>query len=551
MKRFGGITRVISIGLILGMVGFSVASFSKFRTDLEALRKIAKENIYWSASQLEVEMNRFLVAVGRYGLGEDDVDVQDVHDRFDIVWSRIELFRIGEVGERLIAYDANGVVEAVRTALRENEELVLSASREDPAGLRKIILTFEPFHSALHDLSSRVMVGEEARVGAARQTLRENAQRSAVLIAGALAVGVALLLMMNFESRRFRALAARNERLAEDARRAEEAKSRFLTMMSHELRTPMNGVLGLLALIKQRGLPTTQTRLLDQAERSGRQMIDMLTDILDFSALQRDELTLQNREFDVTELRDGLRDLFGAAAKREGVDCEIACLPGSRRRLIGDFNRIRQSLNHLASYVVDTAGARDIRMDLSYADGRLVALLSFDYIGGEGVRWRPDVMLGEVEKKPDHFVTDSLGPAVARGLIGEMGGDVVIEEPGGGRMQVRVSVPCAAVGQAQRPKSPRVLLDIGDPGLAAVCRRVLSGEGAELAAFDAADVDIVALDAGGPDEAERVAAARRRHPASRIVGVGIARDPNAFDAVTTSPVEIGAFRIALDLQKIA
>ncbi|HSG35731.1 MAG TPA: histidine kinase dimerization/phospho-acceptor domain-containing protein, partial [Sphingomonadaceae bacterium] len=270
------------------MVAFSIASFSKFRTDLEALRKIAKEDIYWSASQLEVEMNRFLVAVGRYGLGVEDIDAQEVQDRFDIVWSRVELFRVGEVGERLNAYDRDHVVPNLREALREHEAMVLSASREDLAGLQRIVITFEPFHSELHELSGRVVVGEEARVAAARQTLRENAQRSVALIGGALAVGVALLFMMYFEARRFQALAAHNERLAESARKAGEAKSRFLSMMSHELRTPMNGVLGLLALIKQRGLPTAQNRLLDQAERSGRQMIEILTDILDFSALQRE-----------------------------------------------------------------------------------------------------------------------------------------------------------------------------------------------------------------------------------------------------------------------
>jgi hypothetical protein len=261
-------------------------------------------------------------------------------------------------------------------------------------------------------------------------------------------------------------------------------------------------------------------------------------------------LTLQRDAFDVTDLRDGLRDLFGAAAKREGVDCEIACLPGSRRRLMGDFKRIRQALNHLASHVIDTAGARDIRMDLSYEDGQLVALLSFDYIGG-GDAWRPDVMLGEVEQRPENFVTDSLGPAVARGLIGEMGGDIAIEEPGGGRLHVRVVVPCEAVSESSQPAAPRILLDIRDPGLDAACRRILGGENVTLVGAEAAEISIVAMDAGGVDEAARVESARAANPDARIVGIGIARDADLFDAVTTSPMEIGAFRIALDLKKIA
>ena len=72
-------------------------------------------------------------------------------------------------------------------------------------------------------------------------------------------------------------------------------------MMSHELRTPMNGVLGQLALAKSQGMPEKQLRLVEQAERSGQRMIGMLIDILDFSALQENQLAIDRRAFELSD----------------------------------------------------------------------------------------------------------------------------------------------------------------------------------------------------------------------------------------------------------
>ena len=80
-------------------------------------------------------MNRFLVEVGRLGLDVEHVDERDVQNRFDIMWSRVELFRVGEVGAQLSAYDQNDLVGNLRKALKTHEGMVLSARRDDsPTG---------------------------------------------------------------------------------------------------------------------------------------------------------------------------------------------------------------------------------------------------------------------------------------------------------------------------------------------------------------------------------------------------------------------------------
>ena len=63
----------------------------------------------------------------------------------------------------------------------------------------------------------------------------------------------------------------------------------------------MNGVLGQLALAKSQGMPEKQLRLVEQAERSGQQMIGMLLDIRDFSALQENQLAIDRRAFELSD----------------------------------------------------------------------------------------------------------------------------------------------------------------------------------------------------------------------------------------------------------
>src|SRR6185437_6061556 len=68
----------------------------------------------------------------------------------------------------------------------------------------------------------------------------------------------------------------------QDAKAAAEAKSLFLANISHELRTPMNGVLGMLHLLRQNPALDQRTRLIDEALASGAGLSDLLNDIIDY-----------------------------------------------------------------------------------------------------------------------------------------------------------------------------------------------------------------------------------------------------------------------------
>jgi signal transduction histidine kinase len=100
---------------------------------------------------------------------------------------------------------------------------------------------------------------------------------------------------------RARELADVNERL----RRADEAKSEFLSRMSHELRTPLNAVLGFGQLLQVDTLTKPQMENVAQILRSGRHLLDLINEVLDLSVVEAGRLTLS---VEPVELDDVVRE---------------------------------------------------------------------------------------------------------------------------------------------------------------------------------------------------------------------------------------------------
>lgn len=386
--------------------------------------------------------------------------------------------------------------------------------------------------------------GEERRYSVLREDLSSSSGILTIISAIAVLSSVLLIFVFARETHQFRQLAEQNRILLEASRLANKAKSQFLSMMSHELRTPMNGVLGLLALIKQQGLSGHQNRLMDQAERSGVQMIGLLKDILDFSALQDDQLKLDQKPFEIRNLVTAIKDMFGPVALREGIEFDVRADRTCPDRVIGDFARLRQALTHLATYILETAGASNIAIDLAYGNGALTASISFDYsqIGGE---WEPELIMGNAVRKGDSFASEALGPAVSRGLIERMGGSTKLNNPTPERIAVLVSVP--APEMIVETLLIKVVTQSG--ALEAICRAAFRAENVRfLADDDPRQPHVVMIEAGGEKEAAQLKYCAMAYPQAILVALGKPQDANEFDDFVEVPIDIATVRQAAFMQ---
>jgi PAS domain S-box-containing protein len=148
-----------------------------------------------------------------------------------------------------------------------------------------------------------------------------------------------------------------------DAEAANRAKSLFLANMSHEIRTPMNAVIGLSALGSS--LPDLPPRIAEYLKRihsSSLALLSTLNDILDYSKLEADRVSLEQTEFDLDELLENIIDLFALGAESKGVELVLGVEPGLPAALLGDPLRLGQVLNNLVGNAVKFTEAGHVRL---------------------------------------------------------------------------------------------------------------------------------------------------------------------------------------------
>ncbi len=530
------ITRGLAAVALLGLMMLAILGFRAQEQDMQNLSEYSQEVIYWSTAQAEAEHGRFVAILGQFAVSTPDVTAEDVNRRFDIFWSRIALFREGDVGRRIREYDSElNAVGAVQEALHKHEEAVVNISSDDPPEVFQAILKdFNEAGQKLRALSVKTLAGEENRLARAREAVRDSARLTWMFSMAALALSLLLMGIMLIETRRYRRMAQESADLATRAEAASQAKSRFLTMMSHELRTPMNGVLGLLALVRQTALNDRQERLIDQAERSGRQMSLLLADILDFSDLQSESLVMSRELFSLAELADCVKHAFGPIIEREGVEVVIETDHLTTRRGAGDMVRLRQVLGHFLTFLVDVIGTRDVRVTLVWGESGIEMAIDAAVGGSDQPGWQPEAMFGRGSGEYDDFASDSLGPMIARGLISLMGGSVTLSRPVVGRAKVSISVPMDVT--RERTECVRIDADtITVEAMLAALLRKLSWPLYEAGVANQR-VTAILMEAGGDSEPARAARLRAENPSAHLVAIGSPMRPDVFDSVCAPPL---------------
>ncbi len=145
---------------------------------------------------------------------------------------------------------------------------------------------------------------------------------------------------------------AEAEDQARKARQAEAAKGRFLATMSHEIRTPMNGVLGMAELLMGTELDVEQVDLVSTLRDSGRSLLEILDDVLDFSKVEAGKIKLVEAPFDPGALLEEVVELFVAKTRDQGVELDAVVASRVPSRVVGDAGRLRQVLSNLVGNAV-------------------------------------------------------------------------------------------------------------------------------------------------------------------------------------------------------
>ena len=145
------------------------------------------------------------------------------------------------------------------------------------------------------------------------------------------------------------------KKLTDAISRAEEAnraKNQFLANMSHEMRTPLNGILGMIELLRGTPMTAEQEDFANTIHASSQTLLFLIEDVLDFSKIEAGKITVENNDFDLHALIKITMDMVAQQAREKGLEVSTRIPSRIPFLLRGDPLLIRQILLNLLSNAV-------------------------------------------------------------------------------------------------------------------------------------------------------------------------------------------------------
>tara|TARA_R110002049_G_scaffold29972_1_gene101901 strand:+ start:79846 stop:81387 length:1542 start_codon:yes stop_codon:yes gene_type:complete len=246
----------------------------------------------------------------------------------------------------------------------------------------------------------------------------------------------------------------------DEAESASRAKSEFMSVLSHELRTPLTIVIGyasFLTTLKSSTLsklkPDEQVAEVhfhsigDQAQKYGQRvksagdhLLTIINDILDYTSIELNDITLNKTEFSASELMSVLDEQFQGLAAEKSIALHAEC---DDITIIADRNRCLQILINLVGNALKFSHAKDIFVR-ARVNGKGVNLEVED--NGRGIQ-QPDLLrifqaFTQLENAEDRTEGGTgLGLAISKKLSIAHGGDIGVESAVGKGTKFTVFLP--------------------------------------------------------------------------------------------------------------
>jgi signal transduction histidine kinase/CheY-like chemotaxis protein/purine-cytosine permease-like protein len=245
----------------------------------------------------------------------------------------------------------------------------------------------------------------------------------------------------------------------EQAERANQAKSRFLTGMSHELRTPLNSILGYAQLLQNdAAIPVARRQALGVIRQSGEHLLMLINDILDVARNEAGQIKLAQDKINFPEFLQQIVRMFRLQAEDKGIVFRYQALGDLPPMVRADEKRLRQILINLLANAMKFTEHGEVALIVTYKR----AMTRFQIKDtGAGIRAQDlEQIFQPFQRGPGSTGRRSegigLGLTISRMLTELMGGVLSVESAVGvgSTFQVKVPLPeIAAVQTAQRSHS--------------------------------------------------------------------------------------------------
>ncbi len=233
-----------------------------------------------------------------------------------------------------------------------------------------------------------------------------------------------------------------------------EIKSFFLSNMSHELRTPLNAILGLSQSIMKEISDEKIKENLEVIKYSSVSLLSSIDDILDYSKIEKGELNLEQKPFDLQKALTEIKALSYQQARDKGITFHYEENVQLPKRIIGDAIRFRQILNNVLNNAIKFTSEGKVKLKVTeLQEVRETQILTF-LITDTGVGIKPEKLDRIFESFVQEQIDDKrkfggfgLGLCIVKALTDLYGGQVKIQSQPGKGTEVELSLRFKKVGE--------------------------------------------------------------------------------------------------------
>ena len=218
---------------------------------------------------------------------------------------------------------------------------------------------------------------------------------------------------------------------AEDSSKAKES---FLATMSHEIRTPLNAIVGITDLMKL-DKKTWNEENLDILSFSAKNLLALITDILDLTKIDAGKITMAQNPIDLKALLTGINQMFRSSCEEKNVEIILSIDTSVPQNVRGDELRLSQILNNLISNAVKFTHKGYVKINVSASQVTETGKTRIAFkVTDTGIGIRKDKLetIFNVFEQADssivrQFGGTGLGLSITKKLIELQGGEIKVE----------------------------------------------------------------------------------------------------------------------------
>ena len=242
-------------------------------------------------------------------------------------------------------------------------------------------------------------------------------------------------------------------------RRTQKIKDDFVVNTSHELRTPIHTISGMSEILLQENLPETVHREVLDIQMTGIELQTIVTDIMDYAALESGTLALNPRAYNITSTLNDIMNMTVFQNREKKLELIFDCDPGIPCSLYGDEMQLRRVINNLIGNAVKFTTEGGVRVSVTFRrEGYGINLIVSVKDTGIGLtaEEQEHIFQGFYQADADRnrrVEGMGLGLTISSAIVQKMGGFMTVHSTPGKGSEFSFSIP-----QAVRDDRPCIAL---------------------------------------------------------------------------------------------